>query len=40
MPHNGIHKGIISETDWELAHQKTAKDRRGKKCRESKESPA
>ena len=23
--HDGIHEGIISETDWELAHQKREK---------------
>ena len=27
MLHDGIHEGIISETDWELAHQKTGKNR-------------
>ena len=25
MLHDGIHEGIISETDWELAHQKREK---------------
>ena len=25
MLHDGIHEGIISETDWELAHQKWEK---------------
>ena len=25
MLHDGIHEGIISETDWELAHQKQGK---------------
>ena len=25
MLHDGIHEGIVSETDWELAHQKREK---------------
>ena len=26
MLYDGIHEGIISETDWELAHQKRVKN--------------